>query len=547
MRALILMGCLLLATPAVAALTAAEGKGWHEDLALLARELPRRHLDFYRAITPAQFADSVRKLDARIPRMGRPQFAVGLLRLVAMAGPGNGHTYLFKTGDTFTDVFTAERNTPDALANLRTLGFGQLPVGFHLFRDSLYVNSAAPGYEDLLGARVTRIGRASGEDAMRAVTPLVAKDNAEGARANGPRYLAVPEILVGLRLTDDPGKVPLEVETPAGPVKRTLERLALDTPLIAQRPATVPLAWAHTDRYFWAQELPKQRAWYVQWNAVRDTKEQKAADFFTQTLDAFDRGPATRLILDLRWNPGGNTSLTQPVLLRLIRSPKLREHGSLVVLIGRETFSAAMNFCLALEYFTPAVFVGEPTGGSCGFFGDNAPLTLPHTGLVCHVSYVWWQLMDSRDERPWIAPGIAAEPSEADFAAGRDPALEAALDWKPPFDWNRAIADSAVEGPPGVKAALAAWRADARARWTSVEDGMNLAGYRLLGAGRTEEAIAVFGLGIELYPRSWNLYDSRGEANARAGHRTAALADYKHSLALDPQNANAADEVAKLR
>jgi len=47
-----------------------------------------------------------------------------------------------------------------------------------------------------------------------------------------------------------------------------------------------------------------------------------------------------------------------------------------------------------------------------------------------------------------------------------------------------------------VKAALAAWRADARARWTSVEDGVNLAGYRLLGAGRTEEAIAVFGLGI---------------------------------------------------
>src|SRR5689334_7214099 len=133
MRALIFVGCLLVAAPALAALTQTEGKGWHEDLALLARELPRRHLDFYRAVTPAQFADSVRKLDARIPRLTRPQFVVGLLRLVAMAGPGNGHTYVLKTGDTFTDVFTAERNTPDALANLRTLRFGQLPVGFHLF------------------------------------------------------------------------------------------------------------------------------------------------------------------------------------------------------------------------------------------------------------------------------------------------------------------------------------------------------------------------------------------------------------------------------
>lgn len=86
-----------------------------------------------------------------------------------------------------------------------------------------------------------------------------------------------------------------------------------------------------------------------------------------------------------------------------------------------------MNLCNALEYFTPVIFVGEPTGGTPGLFGDNVVVTLPHTTLEVRISNVWWQLMDSRDTRSWIPPEVAAEPTAADYAGGADPALQSVL------------------------------------------------------------------------------------------------------------------------
>ena len=46
---------------------------------------------------------------------------------------------------------------------------------------------------------------------------------------------------------------------------------------------------------------------------------------------------------------------------------------------------------------------------------------------------------------------------------------------------------------------------------------MNDYGYQLLGAGKTQEAIAVFKQNAEKYPASWNTYDSLGEGLAAAG------------------------------
>ena len=531
----------LLALSAARPVHAEPRSGWRQDLDLLARELPRRHMDFFKTTPRAQFADSVRALRARLPHLSHAQFMVGVLRLVAMAGPGNGHTYVLKTGDTRSDFLVRERNTPDSFANVRALGLTQLPVGFYDFRDGLYVRSATAGYEDLLGAKVIRIGNRSAEDAMRLVAELVAKDNAQGARADGPRFLAVPQVLEGLGLVASARSVPIEVRTAHGTVRRALVPVPPDS-LPATRLVKEP---PRADRYVWSEEMPG--AWYVRWSAVRDQGGEKLVDLMNEILDRFDRSTATKLVLDVRDNPGGNTSLDVPILQRLIRSPKLRERGSLFVITGRETFSAAMNFCLMAERFTPAVFVGEPTGGAAGFFGDNAALHLPHLGVDVRVSYVWWQLLDSRDTRPWLAPTVWVEPTAAEYASGRDLALEAALAGALPPDYGRRIVDAAREGRKGVDKALGEWRSDDAARGQDLENALNAAAYTLLGAGRTREALGVLDEALALYPRSWNLYDSRGEARVAAGDTTGAITDYRHSFALNPRNFNAEEQLAKLR
>ena len=48
------------------------------------------------------------------------------------------------------------------------------------------------------------------------------------------------------------------------------------------------------------------------------------------------------------------------------------------------------------------------------------------------------------------------------------------------------------------------------------------------------------------FPKSSNVYDSLGEAYAKAGNRELAIQNYKRAIELDPKNTNAIDVVKRL-
>ena len=69
-----------------------------------------------------------------------------------------------------------------------------------------------------------------------------------------------------------------------------------------------------------------------------------------------------------------------------------------------------------------------------------------------------------------------------------------------------------------------------------VELSMNATGYNYLFAGKTDEAIKVLELNTVLFPESFNVWDSLGEAYAKAGDKEKARACYEKSVALNPAN-----------
>ena len=60
------------------------------------------------------------------------------------------------------------------------------------------------------------------------------------------------------------------------------------------------------------------------------------------------------------------------------------------------------------------------------------------------------------------------------------------------------------------------------------------------------EAIALLKLNVEFYPNAWNVYDSLAEAYMTNGEKELAIANYKKSLELNPQNANGREMLKKL-
>ena len=155
--------------------------------------------------------------------------------------------------------------------------------------------------------------------------------------------------------------------------------------------------------------------------------KESIAEFATRLTDYISRNKIQTLIIDLRFNSGGDNTLNRSLLHALIRSPELREPGSLFVITGRGTFSAAMMFAIDLEKHTNAIFVGEPTGASLNHYGDSRKVQLPNSGLTIRVSTLYWQYAGPNDKRLALQPHIPAELSSGDFDNGHDPAMAAIL------------------------------------------------------------------------------------------------------------------------
>jgi len=134
-----------------------------------------------------------------------------------------------------------------------------------------------------------------------------------------------------------------------------------------------------------------------------------------------------RLVIDLRWNGGGNTFLSQALLHHLIRNPQISRRGALYVIVGRLTFSAAQNTATAIGRETEPIFVGEPTGSRPNFTGETIPFELPYSKLRANAGDLFWQTSWPEDHRTWIAPDIYAPPTFEAFRRNDDPAMDAIL------------------------------------------------------------------------------------------------------------------------
>ena len=109
--------------------------------------------------------------------------------------------------------------------------------------------------------------------------------------------------------------------------------------------------------------------------------------FTAEFLKVVDAYAVDRFVIDVRNNPGGDSSLIQPLLNGLQQRFIAGQFGSarLFVLIGRDTISSSLLNALQLKAAPFTTLVGEPTGGKPNHYGNTGALTLPRSGL--RISY----------------------------------------------------------------------------------------------------------------------------------------------------------------
>ncbi len=79
------------------------------------------------------------------------------------------------------------------------------------------------------------------------------------------------------------------------------------------------------------------------------------------------------------------------------------------------------------------------------------------------------------------------------------------------------------------------------------EDELTMYGYSMLWENKVTEAIEIFKLIALEFPNSANAYDSLGEAYLKNGDTELSLKNYEKSLAMNPDNFNAEDQIERIK
>jgi hypothetical protein len=75
---------------------------------------------------------------------------------------------------------------------------------------------------------------------------------------------------------------------------------------------------------------------------------------------------------------------------------------------------------------------------------------------------------------------------------------------------------------------------------------LNSYAYILMRSGKVNDAIRIFKLNTEIYPNSFNCYDSLADAYEKAGNKTLAIESCKKALQIDPSNGYEKDRINAL-
>ena len=396
---------------------------WKEDIDYLVRTLERRHPNMYWKIDREVFSEAVAELKEDISELTDTEMYFRTRQLVALVR------------DSHTKVVADESlENPDAV----------LPIRMAWLEGGLYVVAAEGSASRAVGKRVLALGDTPVDTAVELANTLVSAENQYWPKRYSADLLINPHVLRFLKIMEGDD---LTITVQDG--QETVEsfRLEIKPPwevddwVRLDQEAKTPL-YIKYGYIYWYEYLPDEKVLYFQYNECSQRDRRRATGFaslsFTrvsrEVLRILRERDVEKFIFDLRKNEGGNSSVAEDFIRHIIHMEHINQEGKLFVIIGNRTFSSAVWNAMHLKGTTHALFFGEPTGGRPDGYGLSPRLRLPNSGLSFTCSTTLFRLTKRYDVEELVGsdtmpPDFLIVPTVEDYAAGRDPVLEAIIDY----------------------------------------------------------------------------------------------------------------------
>jgi hypothetical protein len=380
---------------------------WRENLAVLAKELPARHINLFFHLPKADWERRVAALQERIDQFDDVTIRLEMSKLVAAAG--DSHTRI-------NGVLPA--------------GARFLYLGFREFPDGLYVIDTIEPYRKAMGARVVSVDGMVVNEVRRRLDELIGAENDVAHGLFRIPLLSRAGLLRDVGILKSTEEAEFVFERDRQKFQMTLKTLPARAAMeFDQRPAHCalpdpkPLWLKRKDETYWSEYLADAKTLFVQYNSCREDEKLPFAKFTEEVVALARESQPERFVIDLRHNGGGNSAISDPLMKAISKEKALRPRGGTFVLIGAATFSSGEMVAIRLKQSHGAMLVGEPAGQKPNCYGDIRTFDLPFGGIKAGYSTKKFTMLPGSDA-PTLAPDRAVVMSAEDYLAGRDPVLE---------------------------------------------------------------------------------------------------------------------------
>lgn len=409
-------------------------EAWSQDI----DALTTRFLEFDQTFSPAEramFLELLERTKRELPQLHDNEVIARMASAIALGG--NAHTRLYLV-----------RNATE----LR-----RLPVRLWWFSDGLRIVRTTPAHRALLGCRVDDIAGVTARQARDMVAPAFA-GNPQWVDYKSVYSLTTAELLHGFGVTNTADSVTFGISD-CGASTRATTAVLKPLPLVkrsraveawwdlsprfpgadsgwvqvlAGKPAKLPLYLTNPKNY-WYEYLPASGVLYFQYNRSQNLPDETVAKFGEGLLAALERHKPRAFVLDVRFNTGGNLTLSEALMRTLAeRTAGIPRY----VVTSRVTFSAGISAVAAWAESGNITIVGEPVGDELDTWAEGGNVRLPNSGFKAHFA----NGMHSYSMAPCptgvpctdrsvrtMKPDVPVSLSWRDYLAGRDPSLEAVL------------------------------------------------------------------------------------------------------------------------
>lgn len=432
-----------------------------EDLDFLFKTIEEVHVNMY-AYTSKENFDSRREQLYR--EMNHPMSRLEFYKLIApvVASLKNGHTYMHPPEKTFGEYILK--------------GGKRIPLVLHWNGTNVILKSYVSPFDMPIGGEVLTVDNQNAREFLTKLARYLPSEN----KVYNLGILERKDIL-SMFLWLHKGEVEplmLRIKNTKGTVEeyhiQSLSKTEIESEIENNKPKYQAMASSvgKNARYTY-RFIPDDNTGLIEFNSFRDLEKFRA--FLNETFKELREQNVSNLVIDVRSNPGGSSSLGDEFLKFLTDKPflqyervdikisaqlckvqrwikrryffarkgsikslkgklirpgqnPLRFSGKIFVLIGQRTASSAVSFAQAIKHFDIGALVGQETVDTPVNYGDCPSFTLSHSGLTFSVAAKRFVCAGGKPDGRGVLPDYEVMQKPQDIAEGIDTVLQFTLD-----------------------------------------------------------------------------------------------------------------------